>query len=143
MTSQSSSRRILIYAAVCGGLGVCLGSIGAHGLDSILQQRDYDAAHIAKRLDQFDVGVRYHLYHSLALLALSAVQLGSDKGRLRVAHLFLLGILLFSGSLYLLVLSDIGKFGMVTPFGGVCLIAGWVMLLTLRPVGQREPHGGD
>ena len=132
MTGPEISRRILIYAAVCGALGVALGSIGAHGLESVLEARGYDSGHIAKRLDQFDVGVRYHLYHALALLAIAALPLGPPDKRRFAAKLFVAGILLFSGSLYLLVATDIGKFGMVTPLGGICLIVAWLMLLRLR-----------
>ena len=131
MTDDAVSRKILIYAAICGALGVLLGALGAHGLDGILEARGDSPEHIVKRLDQFDVGVRYHLVHSLALLALAALPFGPPRNRRRVAHLFLLGLVLFSGSLYALVLSDIGKFGMITPLGGLVWIAAWLSLATL------------
>ena len=140
MTDHAVSRRILIYAAICGALGVLLGALGAHGMGSFLESRGASPEHVAKRLDQFDVGVRYHLVHSLALLALAAVPLGPPGRRRLVAHLFLIGVLLFSGSLYALVFSDIGKFGMITPLGGLVWIAAWLSLATLRQgLADRPP----
>ena len=89
---------------------------------------------LKERLSQFDVGVRYHLIHSVALLALSAVPFGSPNSRRWVCRLFLLGIILFSGSLYALVLSNVTQLGMVAPLGGLCWIVGWLMLLQVaRP----------
>ena len=129
MTDHALSRRILVYAAISGALGVLLGAVGAHGLDAYLESRGASPEHIAKRLDQFDVGVRYHLIHSLALLALAAIPLGSPQARRWVSRLFLLGLFLFSGSLYLLVFSDVSQLGMITPFGGLSWIGGWLMLL--------------
>ena len=139
MTDQVVSRRILIYAAICGALGVLLGALGAHGLDAILESRGASPELIAKRLDQFDVAVRYHLVHSLALLALAAMPLGPPRRRRLISHLFLLGLILFSGSLYALVFSDVSKFGMITPLGGLVWIAAWLSLATLRQ-GLADSH---
>ena len=132
MTDPAVSRRILMYAAICGALGVLLGALGAHGLDGLLESRGAGPDHIAKRLDQFDVAVRYHLVHSLVLLALAALPLGPPRRRRLIAHLFLLGLVLFSGSLYALVFSDVSKFGMITPLGGLVWIAAWLSLASLR-----------
>jgi uncharacterized membrane protein YgdD (TMEM256/DUF423 family) len=128
MIDDPLSRRIIVYAGVSGALGVLLGALGAHGLETIL----IDLGHadiLDKRLSQFDVGVRYQLIHSVALLALSAVPFGTPNSRRWVSRMFLLGIVLFSGSLYALVLSNVSQLGMVTPLGGLCWIAGWLMLL--------------
>jgi uncharacterized membrane protein YgdD (TMEM256/DUF423 family) len=126
--NQTLSRRILFAAAICGALGVLLGAWGAHGLDTLLESRGDTAQHVAKRLDQFDVAVRYHLIHSVALLALAAIP-GAATARRWTFRLLLLGLVLFSGSLYVLVLSDEGKFGMITPLGGLSWIAAWLSLI--------------
>ena len=157
MIDDSLSRRIIVYAGVSGALGVLLGAFSAHGLEDVLNDFVYtdlveagqtdlveaggtdptDAGQIDlvdRRLSQFDVGVRYHLIHSVALLALSAVPFGSPTSRRWVCRLFVIGIFLFSGSLYALVLSNVPQLGMVTPLGGICWIVGWLMLLQVaRP----------
>lgn len=129
MTDDSLSRRIIIYAAITGALGVTLGAIGAHGLDGILERLGHDQESILEKLDQFDLGVRYHLIHSVALLALAAIPFGSPASRRWVCRLFLLGMVLFSGGLYALVLSSVGVLGMVIPVGGLCWILAWLMLI--------------
>ncbi len=130
MIDQSLSRRLVVYAAISGALAVTLGSFGAHGLDSYLEHRGADAELIARRLEQFDVGVRYHLLHSVVLLALAAVPFGA-AARKWAMRLFLAGLILFSGSLYALVISNVTQFAMLAPLGGLCLIAGWISLLPL------------
>ncbi len=123
-----------MYAAISGALGVLLGALGAHGLGTLLADLGQDAELIPKRLSQFDTGVRYHLIHSVALLALAAMPLGTPRSRRWVSRLFVLGIFLFSGSLYALVISNVPQLGMVTPLGGLCWIFGWLMLLAVaRP----------
>lgn len=125
---------MIIYAAITGSSGVLLGALGAHGLDILLAELGHDADVIPKRLSQFDTGVRYQLIHAVALLALAAMPYGTPGSRRWVSHLFLLGIFLFSGSLYVLVLSNVSQLGMITPLGGLCWIIGWLMLLTVaRP----------
>lgn len=129
MTEDLISRRILVCAALSGAIGVLLGAFGAHGLEPFLVENlHYEGDQLQRRLDQFDTGVRYQLFHSVALLALSALPLGSPKSRRRVGRLFVLGIVLFSGSLYALVLSNVTKLGIVTPLGGLSWIVGWLML---------------
>lgn len=129
MIDDSLSRRILLFAAFSGALGVLTGAFAAHGLESFLQSRGQDTELIAKRLDQFDVGVRYHLLHSVALLAIASIPFGSPSSRHWVARLFLLGVILFSGSLYALVLSDTPVLGAITPLGALSWVAGWLCLL--------------
>ncbi|MFK8112691.1 MAG: DUF423 domain-containing protein [Rubripirellula sp.] len=129
MLDDSLSRRIIVYAAICGSSGVVLGALGAHGLENYLAGRGYDPESIAKRLDWFDTGARYQLVHAVALLALAGLPYGSPASRAWVSRLFVLGVLLFSGSLYGLTFSDYTKLGMVAPIGGLSWIAGWLLLL--------------
>jgi uncharacterized membrane protein YgdD (TMEM256/DUF423 family) len=137
------SRRIIIYAAITGAFGVLLGALGAHGLGTLLAELGHDSDLIPKRLTQFDTGVRYHLLHSVALLALAAMPYGTPGSRRWVSRLFLLGIFLFSGSLYALVLSNVTQLGMITPLGGLCWILGWLMLLAVaRPSSSQTPQQG-
>ena len=113
-------RVFLLLAALAGFTGVALGAFAAHGLKSQLS---------AEYLAVFQTGVHYQLVHALALfgVALLAERL---PGRLLTAAgiLFAVGILLFSGSLYALTLSGLGKLGMITPLGGLCFLAGWLCL---------------
>ena len=109
----------LFIAAVNGALAVLFGAFATHHLQVRLAP---------DMLAVFDTGARYHLIHALAMgLAALAGQGGSRCARISAA-LFLAGIILFSGSLYLLALTGIRALGIVTPFGGVALVAGWVAL---------------
>jgi uncharacterized membrane protein YgdD (TMEM256/DUF423 family) len=132
--SRPSDRRVafrtVLMASVFGALGVLLGAWGAHGLENYLVSAfGGDAAWLAKRLAQFDTGVRYQLVHAVALLALT----GSPPVQPRVIGLITMawsvGTVFFSGTLYLLVLTNTPWFGAITPIGGVILIGGWVGLL--------------
>jgi uncharacterized membrane protein YgdD (TMEM256/DUF423 family) len=105
-------------AAILGFVGVALGAFGAHALRGRVG---------ADMLEVWKTGVLYHLIHTLALLAV--VALGTRVARPRlVAGLFLAGIAVFSGSLYLLVLSGQRFWGAVTPLGGLAFMAGWIAL---------------
>lgn len=113
-------RGFLMLAAFFGFTGVGLGAFAAHGLKARLT---------AEYLAIFHTGVTYQLVHTLALLgvALLAVQI---PGRLITwaGVSFAIGILLFSGSLYLLTLTGVSKLGIVTPFGGLAFLVGWLCL---------------
>ncbi|MBV7494412.1 DUF423 domain-containing protein [Pseudomonas sp. PDM24] len=113
-------RGFLMLAAFFGFTGVALGAFAAHGLKSRLS---------AEYLAIFHTGVTYQLVHTLALLgvALLATQI---PGRLITwaGASFAIGILLFSGSLYLLTITGISKLGIVTPIGGLAFLVGWVCL---------------
>ena len=88
-------------------------------------------ANLAQRMAWFETGVRYHMYHALGLLALAAIAGYTPGGGMRAAAaMFLVGILLFSGSLYTMTFASDAwrKLGMVTPLGGIAFIAGWVTL---------------
>ena len=113
-------RTFLLIGAVAGALGVGLGAFGAHGLRGRLTP---------EMLGVFETGVRYQLYHALALVATASL-MGRVHGRLVTAAgwCFTAGIVLFSGSLYLLALTGITVLGAITPLGGVAFIAGWICL---------------
>lgn len=110
-------RLIGISGAVC----VMLGAFAAHGLEGRLSER---------YMDVFQTAVFYQLVHTLALLGLLCLpdQLVNPKVRHWAAISFALGILIFSGSLYLLVFTHIGALGMITPIGGSTFIVGWLLL---------------
>ena len=108
--------------AISGALSIMFGAFGAHGLEDRLS---------ASYLDTFNTAVRYQILHTLALLGI--ICLPDHLVKLRTLHWvsisFAAGVLLFSGSLYLLVLFDIPSLGVITPIGGAALILGWVLLL--------------
>ncbi len=114
-------RIFFILASLSGALGVMLGAFGAHALRARLSP---------DLLDTFETGVRYQMYHVFALLAVSfALARVGPSGWLNAAGwLFILGTLLFSGSLYLLSWTGVRWLGAITPFGGVAFIAGWLCL---------------
>jgi uncharacterized membrane protein YgdD (TMEM256/DUF423 family) len=108
----------LAVAALLGASGVAFGAGGAHALRSLMPP---------EYLPTFETGVRYHLIHALAVLALA---LAGERRRVALpAALFTLGTVLFSGSLYALALGAPSGLGLVTPFGGVALLLGWLALL--------------
>lgn len=106
------------YGAIGALLAVALGAFGAHGLKDALTE---------DMLEVYETGVRYHMYHALALMliALLADRIGDTKLVKAAARLLIAGIILFSGSLYVLALSDLKILGAITPLGGVAFLAGW------------------
>lgn len=122
-------RRTLFAASVLGALGVMLGAFAAHGLDQWLAGRGLEPQQVAERLAQAETAVRYHLLHALLLGLLAALAPRLPR-RLALAATAatLAGILLFSGSLYLLVATDQTAWARITPLGGLSLIAGWIVL---------------
>lgn len=106
--------------ALAAGLAVVLGAFGAHALEGRVTP---------ERLQTFEIGVRYQMYHALALLfvgwAAGQWPVGAVHG---AGYLFIAGIVIFSGSLYLLVLTDTPWLGAVTPLGGLAFIIGWGLL---------------
>jgi uncharacterized membrane protein YgdD (TMEM256/DUF423 family) len=102
-------------------LAVILGAFGAHGLKKIISP---------DMLEVFKTGVQYQFYHTFALLAVGVLMHFKSSNQLRwSAYLFITGILLFSGSLYAIALSGIKIIGIITPVGGVCFVAGWLLLV--------------
>ncbi|MBE7170009.1 MAG: DUF423 domain-containing protein [Williamsia sp.] len=119
-------KSFLLIAAVLGAISVALGAFGAHGLKKILPPES---------ILTFETGVRYQFYHTFALLAV-AILFDKVQGRFLLwsGYSFLAGIILFSGSLYALAFiqesGNVGlrKLGIITPFGGLFFIAGWLLL---------------
>lgn len=119
-------KRYLTAGALLGGLGVILGAFGAHKLKEMVPP---------ETVGTFQTGVQYQMYHAIALLFIGILYERFASGALRWAGIcFGLGILLFSGSLYVLTLLKatdtvgLSKLGIITPFGGLFFIAGWLLL---------------
>ncbi len=120
MTQFPEQKSALAAAAFFGFTAVLLGAFGAHELKKTVS---------AEMLAIFDTGCRYHLAHALALLGLAALPpVIHGKFFKAVLWCWSAGIIIFSGSLYLLVLTGLCTWGMITPLGGVLLMAGWLML---------------
>ncbi len=115
------TRTFLFVGALAGATGVGLGAFAAHGLRGRLSP---------DMLAVFETGVRYQMYHALAILAVAAL-IGRVDSRLLPAAgwSFTAGIVLFSGSLYALAVSGVSILGAITPIGGVAFLAGWACLL--------------
>lgn len=116
------SRLFLMLGAGSAAIAVAAGAFGAHALRARLD---------ARLLETFETGARYQMYHALALLAVAwAVERAGAGLTLAVTAgwLFVVGTVLFSGSLYALALSGVRGLGAITPLGGACFIAGWVCL---------------
>jgi uncharacterized membrane protein YgdD (TMEM256/DUF423 family) len=118
------NRALALAATILGFTGVALGAVGAHALKRSVEGLP-DAA---ERLAWWETGARYHLFHALALFGLAVLAAHVPSRLTRGAGvLFVLGIALFSGSLYALALSGNKAFAMATPLGGVSFMAGWVL----------------
>lgn len=114
------ARLWLLLSAFAGFTGVGLGAFAAHGLKGSLSP---------EYLAVFQTGTHYQLIHALALFGVGLLALQRPGRLLDLAgSAFALGLLLFSGSLYLLTLSGIGALGIITPFGGLAFLAGWLCL---------------
>lgn len=114
-------KNILALAAIFGALAVMIGAFGAHSLKGFLMAND--------RLATFETAVKYHFYHALALLLIGTLMFHIKHKALEWAGLFMaIGLLIFSGSLYTLCMTNIGILGAITPIGGVGFIIGWACL---------------
>ena len=117
---RGAERTFFVIGAVCGALGVGAGAFGAHALKGRLPP---------EILAVFETGVRYQLVHALGLLAVGWAAGRWTSGAVRAAGwLFVAGVFLFSGSLYVLCLTGVRAFGAITPIGGAAFIAGWLLL---------------
>ncbi len=119
---HAKQRQILIIAGIIGFMVVALGAFGAHALKNAL---DESAQH------QYDLAIRYAFMHAVALMASALIRpMVLHVERLDWAvRLFLLGIILFSGSLILLSLTDVRIFAFLTPVGGLSLLGGWLLFI--------------
>ncbi|HLS11546.1 MAG TPA: DUF423 domain-containing protein [Flavobacteriaceae bacterium] len=121
---QDTNTRLGVIAAFLGALTILIGAFGAHGLKNIVDEQ---------AVASFETGVRYQMYHVFVLLISAYILPLTAKQRIRVARIFGIGILLFSGSIYMLVLRDYlpfdsYKIAFITPIGGVFFIIGWIAL---------------
>lgn len=115
------NKQILVMGAVFMALTVLLGAFGAHALKKVLS---------SDMLAIYQTAVQYQFYHSLGLLVVGTIGLHYPPKWIRWSGIFLMaGIVLFSGSLYVLAFSGIKAFGAITPIGGVSFVIGWVMLV--------------
>jgi len=114
------SKTILMAASVLLVLAVVIGAFGAHGLKT----------HVSTEMMQiYKTGVEYHFYHALGLLLIGVLSISMPSGLLNWSAILLtIGIILFSGSLYIMAISGIKWLGAITPLGGLSFIAGWILL---------------
>lgn len=116
-----TAKGVLITAAILGAVSVGIGAFGAHGLKDVLTAND--------KLPTFETAVKYQFYHTLALFLIGILMLNFQHQYLvYAAYAFIAGMVVFSGSLYTLSLTNIKWLGAITPIGGLGLIAGWVLL---------------
>lgn len=115
-------KKILISALFLGVIAIILGAFGAHGLKKVIEE---------PQLNSFEVGVRYQIYHALFLLFVAQSVWLTEKEKMIVFYLTIFGVLLFSGSIYLLATATITNIktkliGPITPLGGLLLISSWI-----------------
>jgi uncharacterized membrane protein YgdD (TMEM256/DUF423 family) len=120
MIGRSFSQRIFVFGTVFAGSAVAAGAFGAHALKSVLD---------SPGLQVFETATRYQMYHALGLCIVSwAIDRYPEQRLEQVGWLFTAGILLFSGSLYMVSLTGIRWMGAVTPVGGLAFLSGWILL---------------
>ena len=113
-------RILLIIGSLFAALSVLLGAFGAHGLKNRLSMED---------LAIFETAVRYQMYHALGILLMGVASFYLTEKLVSIpAYFLILGIIIFSGSLFLLVFTNLKWFGAITPIGGLCLMIGWLLL---------------
>ncbi len=117
-------RKIITTAAFLGMTAIILGAFGAHALKKILN---------LEQLNTFETGVKYQMYHALFLLFIGLSQSILEKTKKIIFYFVVIGVVFFSGSIYLLATNDLTSFdfktiGFVTPIGGLLLIIGWIWL---------------
>jgi uncharacterized membrane protein YgdD (TMEM256/DUF423 family) len=113
-------RNLLIIGSLFAALSVLLGAFGAHALKNRLSIED---------LAIFEIAVRYQMYHALGILFMGVASFYLTEKLVSIpAYFMILGIIIFSGSLLLLVFTNLRWFGAITPIGGFCLIIGWLLL---------------
>ena len=114
-------RFFFLFGAVAAFIAVALGAFGAHSLKTKLS---------ADMLNIFEIGVRYQMYHALGLIAVAWATTRWPEANLNAAGwAFIVGIVVFSGSLYLLSATDIRWLGAITPIGGLAFLIGWAILI--------------
>lgn len=116
------TQRLVLLGSVLAFLGVAIGAFGAHALQGRLEANGMRGV--------YETGVQYHMIHALALLLVATLSENKLPARWLqpIGFLFAVGIVLFSGSLYVLAVTDIKILGAITPLGGICFLAGWALL---------------
>jgi uncharacterized membrane protein YgdD (TMEM256/DUF423 family) len=129
-------KKIISTAAVLGMIAIILGAFGAHGLKKVLT---------IEQLTTFETGVRYQMYHALFLLFIGTTTLINHKLKKTILNLTILGVLFFSGSIYLLATNslttiDFKVIGFITPIGGLFLIISWFLLFfdLIKPIKKKN-----
>jgi len=129
-------KKIISTAAIFGMIAIILGAFGAHGLKKILT---------FEQLSTFETGVRYQMYHALFLLFIGTTTLINQKLKKTILNLTIIGIVFFSGSIYLLATNsltpiDFKVIGFITPIGGLFLIVSWFLLFfdLIRPIKKKN-----
>jgi uncharacterized membrane protein YgdD (TMEM256/DUF423 family) len=129
-------KKIISTAAVLGMIAIILGAFGAHGLKKVLT---------IEQLTTFETGVRYQMYHALFLLFIGTTTLINQKLKKTILNLTILGVLFFSGSIYLLATNslttiDFKVIGFITPIGGLFLIISWFLLFfdLIKPIKKKN-----
>ncbi len=116
-----NQKQTLLAGILFGAFGVALGAFGAHALKNLLIKNG--------RIETFELAVRYQFYHALALLFIGLLMSQYGSARMNWSSLLIfVGVILFSGSLYLYALTNTKSFAMVTPIGGLFLLVGWIVL---------------
>ena len=110
---------LIKLGAIFALLSVVIGAFGAHFFEDI----------IGDKMDIFKTAIRYQMFHSMALMITGLLALITKLDLITIGYLFIVGILLFSGSLYCISILKISKLGMIAPIGGISLIMGWVLLV--------------
>ena len=117
-----TAKTILILGGILGVLSVGIGAFGAHGLEATLTAN--------ARMDTFETAVKYQFYHTFALILLGILMLNVQSNYFSYAGIsFLVGIVIFSGSLYTLSLTNMTWLGAITPIGGLAFILGWIFMI--------------
>ncbi len=119
------NKSLLIWGAIFGIIAIILGAFAAHGLKPILS---------VEKMQTFETGVRYQMYHALFLLFLGGLPVASEKVKRICFYLTLFGVFFFSGSIYLLATNSLTSFdftviALITPLGGLLMIFAWIVLL--------------
>jgi uncharacterized membrane protein YgdD (TMEM256/DUF423 family) len=131
VTNAATHSRWIGVGALLGAVGVALGAFGAHGLSESIANMGYAGEDLARRLANFETAVRYQMYHALAIALVGVLHAHRPRKTWRfAASAFLLGVLLFSGLLYVLTFAGPNWkwLGAVVPLGGLSLIVGWLVL---------------
>lgn len=135
INKEKMNKQIISTAALFGMIAIILGAFGAHALKKLLP---------IEQLATFETGVRYQMYHALFLLFMGTTTIINQKRKKIIYNLTVFGVILFSGSIYLLATNsltpiDFKVFGFVTPIGGVFLISAWFILFfdLIRPIKNK------